>query len=242
MAGKREEHMKPLISDQAQKEPSITFYAAEYALTPVLGEYHEGLKTVQEAMDIYDKLPEGQKCLKGVGFCLEDGSDYAGRCELMMAGRLQKEFINDIPHYRDSPLVQKAIADMEAILAERERQHKDNLEKETEPPQPAIPHKNEEKSAPIPEADKAGTDKTEVVKTETAVRQSKPAGNDGQADKKAAELEKSSKTPPKTSRDISGGSKKESVLNALRERQAKLKAQEKQEQKVKTRTKGGQEL
>lgn len=35
----------------------------------------------QETMDIYDKLPEGQKCLKEIGFSMEDGSGYAGRGE-----------------------------------------------------------------------------------------------------------------------------------------------------------------
>ena len=29
---------------------------------------------------------------------------------------MQTEFINEIPHYRDSPLVQQAIVDMEKIL------------------------------------------------------------------------------------------------------------------------------
>lgn len=240
----QEIRQEPVLENvQTEAGPSITFYAAEYALTPVLGEYHEGLKTVQEAMNIYDKLPEGKKCLKGIGFCLEDGSDYAGRCELMMAGRLQKEFINDIPHYRDSPLVQKAIADAEEILAEREELRKQSPEKETEPLQTVIPHKssvtphqNEEKSAPIPEADQAGTEKAEKGQAGT----DKP-----RTDKKAAVPEKTPETAPKTNRDASGISKKQSVLNALRERQARLKAQEKQgqeEKKPRAHGKGGQEL
>lgn len=220
---------EPVLENaQTEAGPSITFYAAEYALTPVLGEYHEGLKTVQEAMDIYDKLPEEPKFLKGIGFSLDDGSEYAGRCELMTAGRSQKEFINDIPHYRESPLVQKAIADMEAIFAGREERNRQNLKQEMEPPQPVVPHtnpvtphQNEEKSAPIPEADQAGTDK------------------------KAAVPEETPETAPKTNRDASGISKKQSVLNALRERQARLKAQEKQgqeEKKPRAHGKGGQEL
>ena len=46
---------------------------------------------------------------------LEDGSIYDGNFDLMVMGEMQTEFINEIPQYRDSPLVQKAIADMEKI-------------------------------------------------------------------------------------------------------------------------------
>ena len=93
-------------------------------------------------------MPVGKKnAIKGVGFCLEDGSEYAGRCELMTAGIIQKAFINDIAHYRDSPLVQKAIADMEMLLADREKQHRQSTEKETEPRQTVTLPNKEEKSA-----------------------------------------------------------------------------------------------
>ena len=56
------------------------------------------------------------------------------------------------------------------------------------------------------------------------------------------ESEKSVEKSLKTDRNVSGGSKKQSVLNALRERQARLKAQEKQGQKSLAQKKGEQEL
>ena len=108
----------------------------------------------------------------------------------MVAGEVQKEFINEIPHYRESRLVQKAIADMEAILSEREERHNPELQKESKAPEP----------------------------------------------------EKTAETALKTDRNQSAGSKKQSVLNALRERQARVKAQEKQGQKSQTHKKGEQEL
>ncbi len=177
----------------------ITFYVAECTEFPGLGEYHERLETLQEAMELYEKIPaERMNGIKGIGFCLEDGSIYDGNFDLMVMGEIQTEFINEIPQYRKSPLVQKAIADMEAILS-----------------------KQVERNAP------------DTARTET----------------KAAEPIKSVKHVPKPDRNISSGSKKQSVLNALRERQEKMKAQEKktpeqgnQTQKAQARKKGEPKL
>ena len=181
------------VKENAQTGPeeAITFYVAECSEFPVLGEYHEGLETLGEAMDLYEKIPaERMNGIKGIGFCLEDGSIYDGTFDLMVAGEVQKEFINEIPHYRESRLVQKAIADMEAILLEREERHKPEPQKESKAPEPG----------------------------------------------------KTAETALKTDRNQSAGSKKQSVLNALRERQARVKAQEKQGQKSQTHKKGEQEL
>lgn len=218
--------------ETAEPEPDavITFYVAECSEFPVLGEYHERLETLQEAMELYDKIPaERMNGIKSVGFCLEDGSIYDGNFDLMVAGEIQKEFINEIPQYRDSPLVQKAIVDMEAILSERTGQGRQEPEKE--PGQTQHPDSQEKDRSKL-EADKIDTE------------MGKPDGNSIQEEMKAPKPEKVSEIAPKTDRDISGGSKKQSVLNALRERQARLKAQEKEKegQKTQSRRKGGQEL
>lgn len=99
-------------------------------------------------MELYEKIPEGRRNgLKGIGFRLEDGSIYDGNFDLMVMGEMQTEFINEIPQYRDSPLVQKAIADMEAILLEQrpEQEVSEAIEKE-EPQQPMPEVKKEEKA------------------------------------------------------------------------------------------------
>ena len=61
---------------------------------------------------------------------------------------------------------------------------------------------------------------------------------------RAAELGRLAENAPKADKGISGGSRKQSVLNALRERQARMRAQEKEEQGQErpARKKGGQEL
>ena len=43
----------------------------------------------------------------------------------MSAGVISKELIDLVPHYKESPLVQKAVADLEHILSQRQEQAKE---------------------------------------------------------------------------------------------------------------------
>ncbi len=236
----KQSHMEiPKNNKQTEQEAIITYYVAECTEFPVLGEYHERLKTLQEAMELYEKIPaERMNGIKGIGFRLEDGSIYDGNFDLMVMGEMQTEFINEIPQYRDSPLVQKAIADMETILLERrpEQDVSELVEKAEEPQQP-MPEVKEGKAVQMEESRNPVTE----------VRKS--VGDTEVLEKQSAELKKAAENAPKTDRAISGGSKKQSVLNALRERQARMKAQEKekpgqekQRQKAQAKKKGEPEL
>ena len=169
------------------REPKISFYVAECMEFPSVGECHENIATLQEAMEIYRQIPANRLSgIKGIGFCLDDGSDYDGNFELMSAGIVIKDIINEIPHYKESPLVQQAIADMEMIL-----------EKERSVELPAEPVQKEPKE----------TATNEVPGEKVTLK----------------------------------GEKRRSVLEALRERQAKLKEQEKK-QETPAQKKGEQEL
>ncbi|WP_373249592.1 YodL domain-containing protein [Mediterraneibacter gnavus] len=97
----------------------ISFYAAECAEFPVMGEVHYDL-TLPEALEIYEKIPsERMHGLKCVGFDLKDGSDYEGMQSLMIEGKIQKEFLNSIPGFRENCYVQNAISRVEKYLEER---------------------------------------------------------------------------------------------------------------------------
>lgn len=205
-----EAEKRNILHRAEQPEPSISFYVAECMEYPVMGEYHENL-TLQEAYELYESIPaERINGVKGIGFCLEDGSIYNGLFTLMSGGTVIKDVINEIPHYRESPLVQKAIADMEAILSGQDRQ-----------------------KAVEPEKDAGRA-------TEKAVPE-----DVGQKKEKGFREEKTDETIPKADTQVkeAGSGRKESVLKALRERQAKLKAQEKQPtEQSQVRKKGEQEL
>ena len=76
-----------------------------------------------EAEEKIENLPDGMIGLseiKSIGFSLEDGSIYSGMFDLMVGGEVQAEIVNHIQHYRESPLVQKAISDMKTLLEKRQ--------------------------------------------------------------------------------------------------------------------------
>ena len=220
-------------NEQGGQTATITFYVSECTEFPVLGEYHERLETLQEAMELYEKIPaERMSGIKGIGFRLEDGSIYDGNFDLMVMGEMQTEFINEIPQYRESPLVQKAISDMEEILSKQKERDVPGPDKKQELSQSSMSSENKEKAVQMYEEEKSDPTTYE-------------AGRDtGTVETKAAKPEKSAENAPKADKGISGGSRKQSVLNALRERQARMKAQEKEKQgQEKTaRKKGEQEL
>lgn len=161
--------------EQKQPEDTITFYVAECMEFPVMGEYHENL-TLEEALHIYETIPaERMNGIKGVGFELHDGSDYDGPYDLMRLGKVDREGVEMIKHYKESPLVQKAMDDVEKYFARKQ----------------------------------------ELTKRTEQVVGDKP-------------IQKENVSHPK--------SRKESVLQALRERQAKIKEQEQTATKEKSRT------
>ena len=177
-------------------EAKITFYVAECMEFPVLGEYYDNL-TLQEAVELYEKIPsERMNGVKGIGFCLEDGSIYDGEYELMSGDKISRDLIDLVPYYKNHPLVQRAISDLEEILSQKKQMIEKTVMPESSQMQPIKQEKTQKK------------------------------------------------TPEKDNSTSQGTGKKESVLKALKERQARLKEQnqENTEQKSKGRKKGEQEL
>ena len=142
--------------------------------------------------------------IKGVGFELHDGSDYDGPYDLMRLGKVDREGVEMIRHYKESPLVQKAINDMEKYLNE-----KHGKVQETEQ---TVEVKQEVSETPF---------KKESVSVESNREQNKEPAKGGK------------------------GELKKSVLQSLKEFQARAKAQEQKEmatEKSKAHKKGNVEL
>ena len=191
--------------EQEQPEATITFYVAECMEFPVMGEYHNNL-TLEEAIKIYESIPADRlHGGKGIGFDLQDGDkDYSGEYELMCWDRVDRELIDMIPHYKESPLVQKAINDMEKYL--------------------------NEKHGKVQEAEQTVEVKQEVP--EAPVKKESVSVEPNQTQKKE---------PVKGEK----GELKKSVLQSLKEFQARAKAQEqknKEAEKSKAHKKGDVEL
>ncbi len=191
--------------EQEQPEATITFYVAECMEFPVMGEYHNNL-TLEEAIKIYESIPADRlHGGKGIGFDLQDGDkDYSGEYELMCWDRVDRELIDMIPHYKESPLVQKAINDMEKYL--------------------------NEKHGKVQEAEQTVEVKQEVP--EASVKKESVSVEPNREQNKA---------PAKGEK----GELKKSVLQSLKEFQARAKAQEqenKEAEKSKAHKKGDVEL
>lgn len=189
---------------QEAVEPRITFYVAECMEFPILGEWHEEITSLQEAVALYEKIPaERMNGIKGIGFTLYDGSLYDGMSqEMMSAGIVDRADVNEIQQYRESPLVQKALDELEAVYPP-ERTERETVQAEV---REASAH--EEKTAPEPEK----------KPQRAASEESRGRGS------------------------VAAGGRKESVLQALRDRKAKMKEQEKasgKEQDRKTEHKKG---
>lgn len=207
-----------IVHNPEKADAKITFYVAECMEFPILGEYQDNL-TLKEAVQKYEEIPGDRiNGIKGIGFRLEDGSMYDGDYELMSAGVISKDLIDLVPHYKESPLVQQAIADLEQILSDR----------------------RQEKTAEKPQEKQAQKETEQVQKPQISADEGKAAS----VPETASEQKKQPETIPGKDNSVSEGTgRKQSVLKALRERQAKLKQEQKStEQKAQNHKKGEQEL
>ena len=219
--------------EQEQPEATISFYVAECMEFPVMGEYHNNL-TLEEAIKIYESIPaERLHGIKGIGFDLQDGDeDYSGEYGLMSGDRIDRDLIDMIPHYKESPLVQKAITDMEKYLDEKygrvqETEHAAEtvIGSEQKPSEVTADRRSEQAVKPQErtenkqESSEISTKQESVSVSQSQSQKAEPAGR-------------------------AKGEVKKSVLQSLKDFQARAKAQEqnKTTEKSKTHKKGEVEL
>ena len=100
----------------AHANDTISFYVADNMDYPVSGDFWE-YQTLEEAWDFYQKhLGDAVHGLRGIGFQLQDGSDYIGVEPLIKGGMVQIEEVNQKAYYRNHPVVQKAISDLQDLM------------------------------------------------------------------------------------------------------------------------------
>lgn len=91
---------------------NITFYVAESMEFTFMGEYHNNIKTFEEAVKIYNSIPEERlHGGKGIGFTLNSGSFHDGDFGLYENGTVDEETINSIKDFRENKFIQQAIKD-----------------------------------------------------------------------------------------------------------------------------------
>ena len=98
---------------QSKEQEAHSFYVAECADYPVMGESHENL-SLDEAIRIYERMPFGRfQGGKGIGFDLQDGSDYAGKYILIKEDKVDREVLSRIPQSSAYPVIQDAVKRLE---------------------------------------------------------------------------------------------------------------------------------
>ena len=114
------EEKEPDLSASSIQQETLTYYVAECMEFPTLGEYHENL-SLAKAIELYQAIPsERMNGIKGIGFDLQDGSDYNGQFPILTGKTIDVETINEIDHFRNSPLVQKAVSDLIEAMPDME--------------------------------------------------------------------------------------------------------------------------
>ena len=122
MAEQQAEVLKEkLAAERPAPEETLSFYVAECLEFTFAGEFHDHL-TMEEALEAYDKIPsERMNADKCIGFCIEEDGGFVGMYELVVNDKVQRENINSINYFRDDKLVQRAISDMEKLMAARQQ-------------------------------------------------------------------------------------------------------------------------
>lgn len=110
-----------LAAERPAPEETLSFYVAECLEFTFAGEFHDHL-TMEEALEAYNKIPsERMNADKCIGFCIEEDGGFVGMYELVVNDKVQRENINSINYFRDDKLVQRAISDMEKLMAARQQ-------------------------------------------------------------------------------------------------------------------------
>ena len=98
---------------------------------------------------------------KGIGFELQDGSEYAGSFPLVVSGQVREETINSVDYYRDHTSLQAAIAEAKSFF----------------PDHPVIA-KEEQRTAPARKEEKAPAGRKESVLAALRAHQEKARAED----------------------------------------------------------------
>lgn len=119
------------IISELEKEPviepetvHITFTVAECGEFHNMGEYHEGIETIEEAMKLYNAIdPSRMQGIPsiGVNMHIEGTEEWEDeQADIVSGKRIDVDFLNYTPELRDTPKVQDAIKKLIAAYPEKD--------------------------------------------------------------------------------------------------------------------------
>ena len=119
------------VLSELEKEPMIepetvhiTFTVAECGEFHNMGEYHEGIETIEEAMELYNAIdPSRMHGIPsiGVNMHIEGTEEWEDeQADIVSGNRIDVDFLNYTPELRDTPKVQDALKKLIAAYPEKD--------------------------------------------------------------------------------------------------------------------------
>ena len=119
------------VLSELEKEPVIepetvliTFTVAECGGFHNMGEYHEGIETIEEAMKLYNAIdPSRMHGIPSIGVNMHiEGTEELEdkQADIVSGKRIDVDFLNYTPELRDTPKVQDAIKKLIAAYPEKD--------------------------------------------------------------------------------------------------------------------------
>ena len=106
------------------KEVVLTFTVAECSEYHSLGEYHEGIKTLEDAVTIYDQIPpDRMNGVRAIGINLHvKGTNKRedSQVDILTGNEIDIGIISLMPEFCEDPLVQKAVKELIRMFPDKE--------------------------------------------------------------------------------------------------------------------------
>ena len=110
----------------------MTFTVAECGEFHSMGEYHEGIETIEEAIQIYQAIdPSRMNGIPsiGVNMHIEGTEEWEDEQADVLTGKyIDVDYLNYLPEVRDNPKVQEAVAKLIAAFPDREVNDRESKE------------------------------------------------------------------------------------------------------------------
>ena len=110
----------------------VTFTVAECGEFHNMGEYHEGIETIEEAIQIYEAIdPSRMNGIPSIGVNMHiEGTENweDDQADILTGKYIDVDYLHHIPDMRDNPRVQEAVAKLIAAFPDREVNDRESKE------------------------------------------------------------------------------------------------------------------
>ncbi len=116
--------MGKTISSQGEKKVIMTFTVAECGEYHNLGEYHEGIATLEEAVMLYRQIPpERMNAVPSIGISLHvEGTAKMedSQADILCGSEIDVGFVSLMPEFCSNPQVQEAVREIIELFPDKE--------------------------------------------------------------------------------------------------------------------------